>query len=130
MTNKELAFLAIEAKERAVPTYSNFHVGAAILTENDKVYLAGNVETSSYSLTLCAERISLFKAISEKEKKFKALAIASDDPDFCPPCGACRQALNDLCGDIDIVMINDKKELKIMKLSELFPFPFGDNNLK
>jgi cytidine deaminase len=130
MTNKELALLAIEAKERAVPTYSNFHVGAAILTENDKVFLAGNVETSSYSLTLCAERISLFKAISEKERKFKALAIASDDPNFCPPCGACRQVLNDLCGDIDIIMINAKKELKIMKLSELFPFPFGDNNLK
>lgn len=130
MNNKDLAELAIKAKERAVPTYSNFHVGAAILTGNDKVFLAGNIETSSFSLTLCAERTALFKAISEKERKFKAIAIASDSPDFCPPCGACRQALNDLCGDIDVVMINGKKELKVSKLSELFPFPFGDKSFK
>jgi cytidine deaminase len=130
MDYKELAKKAVEAKSRALPTYSNFHVGAAFLTKNNKVFQAGNIETSSYSLTLCAERTALFKAISEGEREFKAIAIASDDPNFCPPCGACRQVMNDLCGDIDVVMINHQNEIKQLKLSELFPFPFGDNNLK
>ena len=130
MNYKELANKAVDAKSRAVPSYSHFHVGAALLTKDDKVYQAGNIETSSYSLTLCAERTALFKAISEGEREFKAIAIASDDSNFCPPCGACRQVMNDLCGDIDVVMINHKNEIKQLKLSELFPFPFGDKNLK
>ena len=130
MDYKELANKAVEAKSRALPTYSKFHVGAALLTKDNKVYQAGNIETSSYSLTICGERTALFKAISEGEREFKAIAIASDDPGFCPPCGACRQVMNDLCGNIDIIMINHKNELKQMKLSELFPFPFGDDNLK
>ena len=130
MDYKELANKAIEAKSKALPTYSKFHVGAALLTKDDKVYQAGNIETSSYSLTLCAERTALFKAISEGEREFKALAIASDDPGFCPPCGACRQVMNDLCGNIDLILINHENEIKQMKLLDLFPFPFGDENLK
>ena len=130
MDYKELANKAIEAKSKALPTYSKFHVGAALLTKDDKVYQAGNIETSSYSLTLCAERTALFKAISEGEREFKALAIASDDPGFCPPCGACRQVMNDLCGNIDLILINHENEIKQIKLLDLFPFPFGDENLK
>jgi cytidine deaminase len=130
MDYRELANKAVEAKTRALPTYSKFNVGAAILTKDNKVYQAGNIETSSYSLTICAERTALFKAISEGEREFKAIAVASDDPDFCPPCGACRQVMNDLCGNIDVILINHKKDLKQIKLSELFPFPFGDENLK
>ena len=130
MDYKELANIAVDAKFKALPTYSKFHVGAALLTKAGKVYEAGNIETSSYSLTICAERTALFKAISEGEREFKAVAIASDDPGFCPPCGACRQVMNDLCGNIDVIMVNHKNELKQMKLSELFPFPFGDENLK
>ena len=130
MDYKELANKAVEAKGKALHAYSKFHVGAALLTKDYKVYQAGNIETSSYSLTLCAERTALFKAISEGERDFKAIAIASDDPNFCPPCGACRQVMNDLCGNIDIIMINHRNEIKQLKLSELFPFPFGDANLK
>jgi cytidine deaminase len=130
MDYKELANKAIEAKGKALPAYSKFHVGAAILTKGNKVYQAGNIETSSYSLTICAERTALFKAISEGERDFGAIAIASDDPNFCPPCGACRQVINDLCGNIDIILINHKNEIKELKLSELLPFPFGDDNLK
>jgi len=130
MNYKELANSAVEAKRKALPTYSKFHVGAALLTKDNKVYQAGNIETSSYSLTICAERTAIFKAISEDEREFKAIAIASDDPDFCPPCGACRQVMSDLCGNIDVIMINHKDELKQLKLSELLPFPFGDENLK
>jgi cytidine deaminase len=125
-----LAEKAIEAKSKALPPYSKFHVGAALLTKDNKIYLGGNIESSSYGLTICAERTAVFKAISEGERNFKAIAIASDADDFCPPCGACRQVLSDLCGNIDVIMINSKKELKTMKLSELLPFPFGDEKLK
>ncbi len=131
MDYKQLAEKAVEAKLKALPPYSNFHVGAALLTDNEKVYAGGNIENSSYSLTICAERVAVFKAVSEGERNFKAIAIASDDTGFCPPCGACRQVLSDLCGgEIDVIMVNQKKELKIMKLSELLPFPFGDDKLK
>lgn len=127
---KNLAGKAIEAKSKALPLYSNFHVGAALLTNENKIYLGGNIETSSYSLTICAERVAIFKAISEGERNFKAIAIASDAFDFCPPCGACLQVINDLCGNIDIVLVNKENELKILKLSELLPYPFGDESLK
>lgn len=129
MDNKTLALKAVEAKNTSLPTYSNFHVGASLLTEEGKIYLGGNIETASYSLTICAERTAVFKAISEGERKFKSIAIASDAPGFCPPCGACRQVLLDLCGDIDVVMINNKEEIKVLKLTELLPYAFGDKEL-
>ncbi len=130
MDYKELAKKAVEAKKIAVPTYSNFHVGAALLTNNKKIYTGGNIESSSYGLTICAERTAIFKAISEGEKKFKAIAVASDLDDFCAPCGACRQVISDLCGEIDIVLVNKNKETKIYKTSEMLPFAFSDNDLK
>ncbi len=130
MDYKILAAKAVEAKKNSLAPYSKFHVGAALLTENDKIYTGVNVETSSYGLTMCAERTAAFKAISEGERKFTAIALASDDPDFCPPCGACRQVLWDLCGDIDFVFVNHKEELMIRKLSELIPLAFGDERLK
>jgi cytidine deaminase len=131
MDYTELAEKAITAKLKALPPYSNFHVGSAILTEDGKIYLGGNIENSSYSLTICAERVAVFKAISEGDRNFKAIAIASDDSDFCPPCGACRQVLNDLCGgELDVVMINQKNELKIIKLSGLLPLAFDIKHLK
>jgi cytidine deaminase len=130
MDYSELAQKAIEAKSRSLPTYSNFHVGAALLTEEGKVYLGGNIESSSYSLTICAERTTIFKAISEGERKFTAIAVAGDSPGFCYPCGACRQVISDLCGDIDIVLVNQQQEIKVFKLSDLLPFAFGDEDLK
>ncbi|HEX2960968.1 MAG TPA: cytidine deaminase [Ignavibacteriales bacterium] len=130
MEYKLLAEKAVEAKERALPTYSKFHVGAALLTAEGKVYLGGNIETSSYGLTICAERTAVFKAISEGERKFTAIAIASDAPGFCPPCGACRQVMQDLCGNIDVIMINHKSELDIKKLDELLPYAFKDEDLE
>ena len=130
MEYKELAEMAVEAKSSSHPPYSNFHVGAALLTDKEKVIIGGNIETSSYSLTICAERVAVFKAFSEGERKFKAIAIASDAPGFCPPCGACRQVMLDICGDIDIVMVNNKNEIKALKLSQMLPYPFGDNELQ
>jgi len=130
MNYKSLAEKAVEAKSKALPTYSNFHVGAALLTEDDKIYTGCNIESSSYSLTICAERTAIFKAISEGERKFKAIAVAGDTEGFISPCGACRQVISDLCGDIDVVLVNSKNETKVMKTSELLPFAFSDNDLK
>ena len=101
------------------------------MTNQNKVYVGGNIENSSYSLTICAERVAVFKAVSEGERNFKAIAIASDDEAFCSPCGACRQVLNDLCGgELDVIMVNHQNELKILKLSELLPLPFDNDKLK
>jgi len=130
MDYKLLASKAVEAKSKALPTYSNFHVGAALITKDDKIYTGCNIESSSYSLTICAERTAIFKAISEGERKFKALAVAGDTEGFISPCGACRQVINDLCGEIDVVMVNSKNKTKVMKASELLPFAFSDKDLK
>ena len=130
MNYSQLAEEAIKAKSKAHPPYSNFHVGAALLTEDDRGYLGANIENSSYSLTICAERTAIFNAYLEGERKFKAIAIASDAPEFCSPCGACRQVISDLCGNVDVVLVNHKKETRVLKLSELLPFAFGDKDLK
>ena len=130
MDYKLLADKAVEAKSKALPTYSNFHVGAALLTEKGKVFTGCNVESSSYSLTMCAERTAIFKAISEGERKFKAIAVAGDTDGFISPCGACRQVISDLCGNIDVILVDSKNNTKVLKVSELLPFAFGDKDLK
>lgn len=130
MDYNSLAEKAIEAKNISMPTYSNFHVGAALLTKEGKIYLGGNIEVSSYSLTICAERTAVFKAISEGERKFKAIAISSDLEGFCSPCGACRQVISDLCGDIDVILVDKNKNTEVHKISELLPLAFSEKDLK
>jgi cytidine deaminase len=131
MDDLTLGKKAIEAKSKALPTYSNFHVGAALLTKDGKVYQGANIESSSYSLTICAERTAVFQAVLEGEREFDSIAIASDAKDFCPPCGACRQILADLCGsDLKVILINPEEEVKSFKLSELIPHRFGEGFLK
>ena len=129
MNYEQLAKLAIEAKAKAYPPYSKFHVGAALLTKEGKVYQGCNIEISSYGLTMCAERVAAFKAFSEGERNFVAIALASDFEGFCPPCGACRQVLWDLCGDIDLIMVDHKNNLQSYKMSELLPCSFGAEKL-
>ena len=128
---KELVQQAINAKSKSMPTYSNFHVGAALITEDGKIFQGANIENSSYSLTICAERTAVFQAILEGERKFKAIAIAGDTDDYLPPCGACRQVLADLCGkELDVILTNKKGEIKTFKLYELLPYSFGEEFLK
>jgi cytidine deaminase len=128
---KELVQKAIEAKSKSLPTYSNFHVGAAIITEQGKIYQGANIESSSYSLTICAERTAVFTAIVEGERKFKSIAVAGDTDDYLPPCGACRQVLSDLCGrELDVILINKNGENKTLKLKDLLPYSFGEDFLK
>lgn len=130
MDIKNLIEKAIEAKQYSYSPYSKFRVGAALLTLEDEIITGSNIENASYGLTICAERVAIFKAYSEGKRKFKAIAISSDDANFCSPCGACRQIIWELCGDIDVILIDGNKNTKTFKASEFLPFPFGDENLK
>ncbi len=128
---KEIAQEAVKAKSKGLPKYSNFHVGAALLTKNGKIYHGANIENSSYGLTICAERTAAFQAVLEGERNFTAIAIASDAEDFLPPCGACRQVLLELCGkELEVVMVNHKNEIKKFSLKDLLPFSFGEEHLR
>lgn len=118
------------AQKRSHSPYSRFRVGSALLTTSGKIYKGCNIEVSSYGLTICAERTAIFKAVSEGEKKFRAIAIVSDERGFISPCGACRQVIMDLAGDIDIVMSNGAGKYKTLLTSELLPHPFGPEDLK
>ena len=119
---------ARKAREFAQAKYSHFRVGAAIATEDDEIFTGCNVESSSYGLSICAERVALTKALSEGRVKFKAIAIVAKDGAFCPPCGACRQLLFDYAPDIDVILTNGK-EKQIFTLKELLPHAFDESNL-
>jgi cytidine deaminase len=127
---KNLLRKAIESQKFAYSPYSKLKVGAALLTTSDKVFTGCNIENSSFSLTVCAERTAIFKAISEGHTKFKAIAITSDKLDFIPPCGACRQVLMDLAGNIDVILTDRKGNQKITELNILLPESFNKSILK
>lgn len=131
MKHDELIKLAIEAKKFAHAPYSKFKVGAAILTEDGEIFTGCNIENSSYSLTVCAERVAIFKAYSTGKKKFKSIAIVSDSKNYISPCGACRQVLMDLAGgELEVILTNSAGKKKIVKLSDLMPLPFSSKDLK
>jgi cytidine deaminase len=131
ITEKELAQKAVEAKTNAIPTYSNFHVGAALLTRDDKIIIGANIENASYGLTMCAERVAVFTALIQGERNFKAIANAGDSENYLPPCGACRQILLEFCGkDLDVIMVNNSGKSKKMKMADLLPFSFDEEFLK
>jgi cytidine deaminase len=123
--NQNLVEAAIQAREKAQALYSQFKVGSALLAEGGRVFTGCNLESSSYGLTICAERVALFKALSEGAKKFVRIVVAADTQELTAPCGACRQVMWDFCGDIEIVMTNLSGKSKAVRLSQLFPEPFG-----
>ncbi len=129
MTYKTLAKRALAARKFSYSPFSHFRVGAAVLTSTGKVFTGCNIENSSYGLTMCAERTALFKGVSEGHKKFKAIAIASDKKDLTPPCGACRQVIIDLAGNIDIILANKHGMMKVFTMKELLPHAFTKKNL-
>ncbi len=130
MEKETLIEKAFEAKRKSYAPYSNFHVGAALLTKDGKIYQGANIENSSYSLTVCAERTAAFAAKLAGETKFQAIAITSDSNDFTPPCGACRQVLMEICGeDLEVILVKPDKESKSFKLRELLPYSFGSKQL-
>lgn len=124
----QLIDAAKEARAFSQAKYSNFKVGAALLTEDEKVITGCNVESSSYGLTICAERVALTKALSEGKTKFKAIAISAVDGLFCSPCGACRQLLFDYAPKIDVILTDGQKS-EIIKLKKLLPYAFDDKQL-
>ena len=137
MDYKELVKMALEAREMSYSPYSNFKVGAALLTKNGKVYKGCNIENAAYSPGNCAERTAIFKAVSEGEKDFAAIAIVGGPADngeliICPPCGVCRQVINEFvdCEEFDIVLGTNKPEdMRVFKLKELLPLGFGPGDL-
>ena len=116
---------AIEVKNRAYAPYSNFHVGAALLTKDGQVFQGCNIENISFSPTVCAERTAIFAAVVEGNFDFKAIVIASDDEEFSSPCGVCRQVLSEFVNqDFVIIQINSSLQSRKMKFSDFFPYPF------
>ncbi len=130
MNHDRLIRAAKIAKKKSYSPYSKFRVGAALLSSAGKVFTGCNIENSSYSLTLCAERTALVKAVSEGHRRFKAIAIVADGKEFVPPCGACRQALLELADDIEVILTNSRNEVKVFKLRMLLPLPFKRSMLR
>lgn len=128
INEQELISAAKKARTFSQAKYSKFRVGAALITEDDEIVTGCNIESSSYSLTICAERVALAKALSEGKLKFKAIAITALDNAYCPPCGACRQLLFDYAPDID-VLLTDGKKIEKIKLKELLPLAFDESQL-
>lgn len=115
---------ALDARNNAHAPYSNFRVGAAIEDESGRIYTGCNIENATYGLTLCAERVAVFKAISEGARKFKRIAVATDTATLAPPCGACRQILWEFCGDAELTLVNLQHKTETFQLKDLFPRPF------
>ena len=134
MTDKELMNVAVKAREMSYSPYSNFRVGAALLGLSGKVYTGCNVENAGYTPTNCAERTALFKAISEGEREFTAIAIVGGTGDtlndFCAPCGVCRQALSEFCNKDFRFILGNPKEIKVVTMEEILPYSFGKGDLK
>jgi len=127
---QKLVEAAKEAREKARAPFSDFKVGAALLTKDDKIFTGCNIENASYGLTMCAERVAIFKAISEGENVFQKIVVVADTEDLTPPCGACRQIIWEFCGDVEIVLTNLDGKTETMRMSELFPRAFDSKFLK
>ena len=131
---QELCKAAIDIRKNCYAPYSHFLVGAALLTSGGKIYTGVNIENAAYGPSNCAERTAVFKAVSEGEKDFVAIAIAGGpeggDVQYCPPCGVCRQVLAEFCGgDLEIILPSSSGEPKRYTLAELLPESFGPDNL-
>ena len=141
MDYQELAQVAIDKLKYSYTPYSNFNVAAALLTDDGKVYFGVNIENAAFTPTNCAERTAFFKAVSEGERHFKAIAIAGCRkshlatamyaagriPDYCPPCGVCRQVMREFCkpDEFDVIMVRSSEDMRVMKLKDFLPESFG-----
>jgi cytidine deaminase len=121
---RKLVKAARRARTRAVARFSKFKVGAAVETARGKIYTGCNIENASYGLTLCAERVAVFKALSEGERRFKRVAVVANTERLTPPCGACRQILWEFCKDAEIILANLKGKTAVRRMKTLLPEPF------
>lgn len=126
---EKLIAAARQAREHAHAPFSEFRVGAAVRTKSGRTFSGCNVENASYGLTICAERVAIFKAISEGEREFDAIAVVTDADALTPPCGACRQIIWEFCGDVPVVLANLKGKVERESSSKLLPRPFDSSNL-
>ena len=115
---------ALGARQNAHAPFSRFKVGAALEDSSGRIHTGCNVENATYGLTLCAERVAVFKAISEGVRQFRRVAVAADTDTLTPPCGACRQILWEFCGDVELVLSNLRGKTETLRLKDLFPRPF------
>jgi cytidine deaminase len=116
------------ARENAYAPFSHFQVGAAVRTRAGRLIGGCNVENASYGLTVCAERVAIFKAISEGEREFDAIAVVTDADRLTPPCGACRQIIWEMCGNVEVVLANLKGQMEIHRMKDLLPLPFDKSS--
>lgn len=137
MENKELVMEALKARKQSYCPYSGFAVGAALLCEDGTVFRGCNIENAAYSATNCAERTAIFRAVSEGNMRFRAIAIVggpkeSEPEDFCPPCGVCRQVMTEFCDPetFRIVLMNGAGEIREYLLKELLPLGFTGKALE
>lgn len=125
MDNRELYKIALENLKYSYSPYSNFPVSAVLLTSKGNLYLGVNIENASYGLTICAERVAIFKAVSQGEKNFEKIIIVGKDGNGIPPCGACRQVIMEFSPEMEIVLFNSKEnKFLIYKAKELLPSTF------
>lgn len=129
-TEQELIDAAKDVRERAFAPYSNFKVGAAVETENGDIYTGCNVESASYGLTVCAERVAIWKGISRGVTKFGRIAVVVDTEELTPPCGVCRQIIWEFCGDVPVILSNLHGKTETIQMSELLPRAFDSKFLK
>ena len=129
MTDSELIASAKAASLQARAEYSGFKVGAAILSADGEVFTGCNIESSSYGLTVCAERVAIWKALSEGVDEFVKIAVVTGSEKPVAPCGACRQVLWDYAADIEVIMAGTSDEIKRVKLTDLIPLPFDKKEL-
>ena len=119
-----LVAAARKARENAVADFSHFKVGAALETDAGEIITGCNVENASYGLTICAERVAIFKALSDGKRAFKRIAVVADTPSPTPPCGACRQIIWEFCGDAEVIIANLTEVTMTMRMKDLLPLPF------
>lgn len=130
ITTEKLIEAATEVREKAYAPYSNFKVGAAVQTKSGKIFTGCNVESASYGLTVCAERVAIWKAVSEGEKEFEQIAVVAGTEELTPPCGVCRQIIWEFCGDIPVIFANLKGDVETVQMKELLPRAFDKKFLK
>jgi cytidine deaminase len=124
-----LILAAKQARENAHAPFSDFRVGAAVRANSGRVYTGCNIENASYGLTCCAERVAIFKALSEGERGFEAIAVVTETDNLTPPCGACRQIIWEFCGDVPVILANLKGKIERESAGKLLPRPFDSSFL-
>ena len=129
-TREEVIEAALQARERAVAPFSNFRVGCAVETDDGRLFTGCNIESASYGLTVCAERVAIWKAISEGAKCFGLLVVAVDTENLTPPCGTCRQIIWEHCRDTTILLVNLQGQTEELHIKDLLPRAFDARYLK